>query len=745
MSNTKTASVSTTEESRSPVMGAQPLNATPYAYGVQGCSDGFHIGSGGPDNAYLLRIARRKWPTIVLTLIFALSAAGFYLSKATPIYKAVALIELSARRPRILNQQAAVIEDPSVSSQFEQTLNTQLEKLRKSDMIPSVLACYRHRNGDDRTPDDALAQRLRQGVSFDLLRRTRLVEVSFLDSDPTFAAQACQAFAEGAEVHARLENRDASDAAVGWLEAQAKTQRQELERADQALFDARQVSRMDVLEGRRKTAQEALLSFSGALVDVETQAAREREMLAALTAMDLTVENVRKLPATVPRAQDVASAVDRWESAVAERDAMLSKYTTEHPGVQARTQAAAIHHKQALVAMEGARTTTAANLALLDRQAAGIRQMQDEQSDLAADMERDILDRQMKLSALERARDAADASYRGILNRIQEARMSADENTATVKLVEGASMPQRPVRPRPVWILALAAMLGMAAGIVLALVVGTLEGRVVTARDVEVDAGIRIIAVIPHAATRARQEIATASLSRRFSEVVEAFAGLRMVLDSQGSREQAKVVLVASSLPEEGKTVTSCNLAVTCARGGQRVLLIDSDLRRPRIADIFSIPAGRRNLSEYLEGADVDLTDLVYTDGCPNLGIVAAGSLRKALPADVAGGARMSELIAWARAEFDRVILDAPPLGLVGDALALAGFSDCVLLAARPAVSRKRAICHTVQRLRDAGVDRVAAVINDVDVARFSAFAYGLYHYYYKHYRSYSSSERNTQ
>lgn len=690
----------------------------------------------------LLQLLRKRWITILLVVLFAGCAAAYYLKNATRIYQSKATIELSTRRPRILNQQAAVIEDPASVLQFEETLNTQLEKFKSKSMLPAVIACYRKNNPADQTPDDVLSARLRGGVSFSLLRRTRLVTISFLDSDPAFAARACQAFADGTEMEARSENRVASDAAVAWLEAQARSQKQELERADQAVFDARQSYRVDLLEGERKTVQQALQSFNEALVNVESQLAMEREMLDALTVADLKPELAGKLPAAIARAKDIEGALERWQVAVTERDSLLTKYTAEHPEVKARDQAVTLFRDQAVAALSRARGATAANLDLLKRQADSLRRNREEQSKRASDIERDLLDREMKLASLLRSRSASDASYQGVLSRIQEARLSADENTATVKLIESASLPGGPVSPNALRLLLLAVALGLAGGVGLALVIEALEDQVTGTRDVESGSGVRVLAVVPHVRKGHRKAIATSSSNNRFGEVAEAFAGLRSVLDSPACRERSGVVLVTSALPEEGKTTTCCNLATACARNGQRVLLIDFDLRRPRIAGIFPMPPGTRGLLDFLASRDYLCDELAYETDCPNLSVMASRPVPGASPAELLGGRKVVELVAWARGRYDRVILDTPPLGLVSDALVLSGLADCVLVTARPGVSRRRAVRHTISRFRDVGVEAIAAVLNDVDMSKSVYHGYGPYYHYQRHYSAYHAQDR---
>ena len=289
----------------------------------------------------------------------------------------------------------------------------------------------------------------------------------------------------------------------------------------------------------------------------------------------------------------------------------------------------------------------------------------------------------------------------------------------------------------------LALAVGLICGIGLALVTDTFEDHVAGPVDIELGLGVKVLAMVPHVSGGSRRDIATASMNQRFSQVTEAFAGLRSMLDSAYYKDRSKVVLVASSMPEEGKTITSSNLAIACAKNGQKVLLIDFDLRRPRLVGLFPMPGNWHGLLDFLasSGEGKDFAELVYHADCPNLSIIASRPVQGASPAEVIGTQKVVDLLSWARSTFDRVVLDAPPLGLVSDAVALAGLADCVLVMARPETSRKRALAHTVQRFREAGVQVIAAVMNDMDFSK-GAY-YSPYNQYYSHYKAYAPETEN--
>ncbi|HMP73236.1 MAG TPA: polysaccharide biosynthesis tyrosine autokinase [Kiritimatiellia bacterium] len=691
------------------------------------------------DPARLVRIVAKRWRAFIIVLLLFVTGAGLYMALAPRIYEASSSIEMNSRRPRLLAQQAAVIEDPVSGQQFETLINTQLEKFRSGAILPFVLELYLQANPNDPREPEAIASWLERNARFNLLRRTRLVQITFRSSDPLAAQLAADALAHGAEAYARAENRAISDNAVAWLEAQSHTQREAVEQADRLFSEARQTFRMDALQAERQTIQHALVTFNEALVNIERDIAKERELLDVLNRLDLTPENAGKLPTTIPRAAEVAAALERWQTAATERERLLSRYTVEHPEVRARDADTALLRNQAAAALERARNTTSANLQLLEQQAQGLRSGMQEQSAQATDLERQILDREMQLSSYQRARDAADLSYQGVLNRIQEARLSADENTTTIQVAQIAKLPETPVRPRQLVVLVIGLLLGGMIGVAYAVTTEILEDHVSGIDDVEYGAGLKILTVVPRVPVSDRKAMALASLHKSHPVVTEAFSGLRSALNSTTFAQKNQVILLASSIPAEGKTTTACNLAGIYALSGQKTLLIDFDLRRPRIAGIFPMPAGQRGLLDYLSDPSVDEQRLDYNSDFPNLRVIASRPVKDTHPAELMGNPKMLKLIEWARANFDRIILDAPPLGIVSDTLVLAGLSDVVLVMARPGTSRKRALRHTVKRFHEYGVTTLAAVVNDLDLSNTVYSGYSPYHLYHQHSEAYLS------
>ena len=357
-------------------------------------------------------------------------------------------------------------------------------------------------------------------------------------------------------------------------------------------------------------------------------------------------------------------------------------------------------------------------------------------------LERRIVQVRAQLTTMERERDACDIAYRGILNRIEGARLSADENTAIVKLVESAEVPSTPVPKRSLPILVFGLLLGVLGGFGLALATDTLQDRVSSLADVERGIGIKVLGLIPRIKAGNRADLALATLNQKVGPLIEAFAGIRTLLNSGQYRESSKSILIGSSAPQEGKTMVSCNLAIGSAKTGMRTLLVDFDMRRPRLGAIFPQPGEAQSLLKILSQGNPSLFDkLPIPAQCKNLDVVFTRASDEANPAEVMASKTVAEFFKWAASRYDRVIVDSPPFGLVSDATVLATLTDSVIIVCRADKTRRRTARHAVRQFTDMGAHVIGAIINNVDYGPRSNFSGEHYQgaYYGSGYGHYSS------
>ena len=214
------------------------------------------------------------------------------------------------------------------------------------------------------------------------------------------------------------------------------------------------------------------------------------------------------------------------------------------------------------------------------------------------------------------------------------------------------------------------------------------------------------------------------------SVVAEAFRSIRTALSFTRGGAQCHQFIVTSALPSEGKTLVSVNIATVLAQTGKKVLLVDTDLRRPRIHKILNVEQSP-GISSLLAGQDgLTLDDVIQVSGTANLSIISSGPLPPN-PAELLGNARMEEMIKECAGRFDYVVYDTPPAINVTDATVLAQHVLGALLVVRSFVTERAAAIRARELLTAAGARLLGVVLNGVDAPRGGYYYDGYYHHHY--------------
>jgi tyrosine-protein kinase Etk/Wzc len=285
-----------------------------------------------------------------------------------------------------------------------------------------------------------------------------------------------------------------------------------------------------------------------------------------------------------------------------------------------------------------------------------------------------------------------------------------------VRVLDAARVPERPVKPNK----ALVALLGLVAGLVLGLfgvaAAESVDESIRGEEDVEHKVQEAFLGVVP----RARQKSGLKALTDGPTLTTEAFRNLRTMVDVSSDDGRATPMLVTSSVHKEGKSLVAANLAVAFSNAGERVLLIEGDLRRPSLHARFGLPADQA-LCDYLAGGTQgDLSRLTRSVGIPNLSVLLCGE-RPPNPSELLNTPRMADLIEWARRSYDRVIVDCTPLFPVNDTLLWGRAVRSALFVTRFAKTDAPLARSACTRLRTGGIKPLGVVINATRLMPHSA------------------------
>ncbi len=349
-------------------------------------------------------------------------------------------------------------------------------------------------------------------------------------------------------------------------------------------------------------------------------------------------------------------------------------------------------------------------------------------------------DAAIQVGLLKRDVDAGGELYEQLVKKVKEAGILAGLKATNVSVIDPAGIPTRAVEPRPVMNLALGMFVGLLGGAALCFLQENIDTRITSLNDVTDICALPALGVVPNLSNggyglnriglpldgngNARRII---SLEQPESEMADAYRSVRTALLLSMAGTPPQVLLVTSPVPGDGKTTTSVNTAVVFAQKQGSVLLVDGDLRRADIHHCLNLrPNG--GLSAALVGEDPRQFYITHTS-LPNLTILPAGK-RPPMPPDLLDSARMRELIAQWRQEFSQIIIDAPPVLGLSDAVILATMADTVVLVVRANQSRRQDLRHAMELLANVDAHLSGAIINDFDVQRLGYYP-SLYNKYF--------------
>ena len=355
----------------------------------------------------------------------------------------------------------------------------------------------------------------------------------------------------------------------------------------------------------------------------------------------------------------------------------------------------------------------------------------------------------LDLARLERERRVNEDIYTMLLESSEEARIAEARETGEVRAIDRAQLPEYPVTPRRKLNLAIGGILGLVLGFGLAFVRESRDDTVKSVADIEQPTGLNVLGLVPtFRAARVSGSLPTngngrgLALKRHLltrqepdSQASEAYRVIRTNLCYLGRHGPPRSLVITSPGPGEGKSATASNLAVAFARQGTRVLLVDCDLRRPVLHDVFDLPL-EPGVTDVLRG-EVSLEDVLVSSEVENLTIIPGGAYSDG-PAELLGSFKMEDVLATLTQSFECVILDCPPILPVTDAAVVAAKSEGTVLVARADSTHLGALERANGQLENVRARVLGVVINMVSRA---SGAYGDYGYsrYYSNYHSYYS------
>lgn len=665
---------------------ARSGNAGPTASGGHGqspfLSGGNHSTPEQPtiNIAEYWRLAVKHRFLIAGSLIAALILGVTATLLMTPTYTASMTLQIDREAARILNVDDVSPRESMV--QGEEFFQTQYGVLRSRSLAERVIDTLGLANSDafleqmgastpsgggsaaerTRLRREAVLSVVQKNLGVSPIRGSRLVSVSFTSPDPTLSAKIANAFGD-AFIRGNLDRKFESSAyARDFLEdliAQTKTRLEDAERQLVQYAINEQIINVSGPEGSgesRSITNSNLVALNAALAEARAaRIAAQEKWRQSSTAAIMNLPEVLENPAIQRLAEEEARVNAEYQQ-------KLQIYKPDFPEmVQLSARLNELRAQRTSIA-DNIRNSVYGRYVVAQNEEGALQRQVDQ-------LKGEVLDlrsRSVQYNILQRELDTSRTLYDGLLQRYREVSVTGGVATNNVSIIDRSEPPLRPSSPRLLLNLAIAGLLGLGLGVIGAFVIEALDETLATPEDVEAKLHLPVLGAIPALAKGEAPLQALADIRSGFSE---AYYSLRTALQFSTPNGAPRSLLITSSRPAEGKSTTAYAVALSLARVGKSVLLIDGDLRNPSMHRVVGAD-NDRGMSNLLSG-DGTLDNLVGKTDQENLWFIPCGPLPPN-PGELWGSDRLGRVLEEAMQKYDHVVFDGPPV---------LGFADAPLLA----------------------------------------------------------------
>ena len=700
-------------------------------------------------------LLKHQW--LILLTAFAMTVmVGVYSYRMKPVYRATARVDIEAEEPLLqtlndlfrteqaddtfLATQVSVLESDNLAWETIQQLGlAKLPNLSQNSVSGGAVL------GTSPGMKNAAVAAFKANLKVERPKETRMALVSFESTDPRQAASIVNTLVKNYIENNFKTKYDATRQATGWMEQRLDEIKLKVEKSEEAMVTYERQNNIANI-GEKETAEEAQFeTMSKDLSQAQTERLSKESLYKMVASNDAQVGFIQS--------NSLLTSLEAKEIELKEQySEALAAYGPTYPkAVRFEDQ---LKDLQALIARERKRVVENLHndyLAAVEREkflATAVTQQKAQ-----VDRVNQLL---IQHNLLKREFETNQQLYDSLLQHLKDANVSAGLRATNIRVIDEATIPSFPVRPNRMRNIEFALAAGLLLGIALAFTREALDNSIKNAQEIEKLTNLPSLSIIPlrqpsalhrSGLFRFRQNggsnghgdwpIELAVLKKPGAPISEAFRTLRTSVLLSTAERPPQVLLITSSQPSEGKTSTTLNLAITMAQRGSRVLLVDSDLRRPGLAKALGL-RNKNGLAEILTGAcEFDETLLQTVEGVDSLFLLPAGPYPPN-PAELLCSMKMENLIKRLRERFDHVVLDSPPVLPITDATILSSMVDGVIMVVECESTTRAALSRACRVIEHSGGKILGTVLNKVDVRRDGYYGYRYYHGYYTYqYKAY--------
>jgi polysaccharide biosynthesis transport protein len=575
---------------------------------------------------------------------------------------------------------------------------------------------------EPKSDEQIIAEIISEGLAVIPVKNTKIVSIAYSDMDPAMAKLVADAIVK-AYMDEMLEIKlSTSSYSVKWMTDKAQEEREKLEYSERELQRFMRENDLVTVEDKLTVLPQKLNEFGRQISMAEAQKKELQDQITQIQAAGKSLDQLEKLPSLATN-EVLKSIRERIYKANQTKQEISKKYGPKHPQMIKVTTELRILNDEKRYEIERVLSSTTNSYEL----AASKEQSMQE---LLAQTKGEMLgsnEKFMQYQIMKREVDSNRVMYETLQAGIKKQGVTEQSQSVNIWVMKKAELPAFPSKPNKKRNLLLGLILGLFGGVGLAFFIEYLDNTVKGAQELEDKFGLPVLGSIEE--LRGKDKSIDSFISKNpLSPVAESYRLIRSGLLLSSAERPPKTMLVTSMNAQEGKTSTTANIARILAQGGSSVLVIDCDLRRPRMHGLF----GCKNdvgLSSFLSGSTAE--NVVRKAADEDIFFIPSGPIPPA-PAELLGSAKMKDFVKTLEEKFDFILLDSPPVQSVTDSLVLSQYADGTIVVVRAGKTTNEEMDSGMKKLHDVQTRFLGFVLNGLRSQDMGRYYYGYSTYYSK-------------
>ena len=717
---------------------------------------------------YLRVILKQRWIIIAFFSIVVIFVA-IYVLTATPIYKAGTRLVIEKENPNVVSieevmavdasgtdyyqTQYKIIESravarevikrlrldqseefcPTPKDNFISNLKNTISDFKNS--IISLLKTYKtfeEKETEEYEQDSGLVSNFISRIEVSPIRNSRLVDINFEAKNPVLAFRIANTLAS-TYIDQNLEIKlVAAQNAMKWLNNRVYDERIKVEKAEQALLQYKEDNRIitDFSSDVEHVSAQKLAQLNTMVVEAESNRVEAETRFKQASELIGHSDMLDSVPEVLNN--ELIRQIKSMEVNLYQRMSEFSKkYGKNHP------QMVAIDSElKTLQERKSQEVNRVINSLKNEYKVASARE--ESLKDAFSKQKQELLDlneKAIQYGVLRREVESTQNIYELLIKRFKETSLSENMKAGNIRIIDKAEVPKTPVKPKKKLSIILAMIVGLFGGTGLAFFLEYLDNTIKTPDDLKQYLNIPDLGPVPLFATENKgnpkdRTSDLIALHSPKSTASESYRGIRTNILFSTAESVPQVILVSSTGPREGKTITVANIAITMAQAGSKIIILDCDMRRPEIHNLFGAIRDR-GMSNILVGID-NIGEIIQSTKIPNLDLITSGPIPPN-PSEILGSKRMKSLVVALRKKYNHILIDSPPVTAVTDALVLSKSVDGVIVVIRTGDMARQIVKNGISQFNNMGAHIIGAVLNGIDLSssKYSYYYYQYYRYYY--------------